>query len=51
MRCQKLSDLELDKTLVDTIMDIQQLDAKDRAQIMATVNALVRDAKARNTYA
>ncbi len=46
-----LSDLELDKSIVDVIMDIQQLDAKDRTQIMATVNALVCDAKARNTYA
>jgi len=46
-----LSDLELDRNIVDVIMDIQQLDDKDRTQIMATVNALVRDAKARNTYA
>jgi|SRR5690606_11460717 len=46
-----LSDLELDKNIVDTIMDIQQLDAKDRTQIMVTIGALVRDAKARNTYA
>jgi transcriptional regulator with XRE-family HTH domain len=46
-----LSDLELDKTIVDTIMDIQQLDSKDKTHIMTTINALVRDAKARNTYA
>jgi transcriptional regulator with XRE-family HTH domain len=46
-----LSDLELDKSIVDVIMVIQQLDAKDRTQIMVTVNALVRDAKAHNTYA
>jgi hypothetical protein len=46
-----LSDLELDKPIVDVIMDIQGLDAKDRTQIMATVSVLVRDAKARNTYA
>jgi hypothetical protein len=43
--------LELDKSIVDVIMVIQQLDAKDRTQIMVTVNALVRDAKAHNTYA
>jgi DNA-binding XRE family transcriptional regulator len=46
-----LSDLELDKTIVDTIMDIQQLDSKDKVHIMTTISALVRDAKARNTYA
>ncbi|WP_240491665.1 helix-turn-helix domain-containing protein [Flavivirga aquatica] len=46
-----LSDLELDKTIVDTIMDIQQLDSKDKTHIMTTISALIRDAKARNTYA
>ncbi len=46
-----LSDLELDKTIIDTIMNIQQLDSKDKMHIMTTISALVRDAKARNTYA
>lgn len=46
-----LSDLELDKPIVDVIMDIQGLDAKDIMQIMATLGAPVRNVKARNTYA
>ncbi len=46
-----LSDLELDKSIVDTILDIQQLKKDDKAHILTTINALLRDAKARNTYA
>jgi len=46
-----LSDLELDKTIIDTILEIQQLKEDDKAHILTTINALLRDAKARNTYA
>ncbi len=46
-----LSDLELEKSIVDTILDIQQLKEDDKAHILTTINALLRDAKARNTYA
>ncbi len=45
-----LSDLELDKPTVDTITQIQQLKSDDKIHIMTTINALIRDAKARNTY-
>lgn len=46
-----LSDLELDKSIVNTIIDIQKLESKDRELIIKTINALIRDAKARNAYA
>jgi len=46
-----LSDLELDKNIVDVITNLQKLDNEDRTHIFTTINALVRDAKARNTYA
>lgn len=46
-----LSGLELDKSVVDIIMDIQKLESKDRELIIKTINALIRDAKARDAYA
>ena len=46
-----LSDVKLDKSIVDIITNLQKLDNKDKEHIFTTINALVRDAKARNTYA
>ena len=46
-----LSDLELDKNIVDMVTSLQKLNNEDREHIYTTLNALVRDAKARNTYA
>ncbi|MBZ9731322.1 helix-turn-helix transcriptional regulator [Salegentibacter sp. JZCK2] len=46
-----LSDLELDKGIVDIVTSLQKLNTEDREHIFTTINALVRDAKARNTYA
>ena len=38
-------------TLIDTITAIQLLKEEDRKDILNTLNALVRDAKARSAYA
>lgn len=46
-----LSDVKLDKNIVDIITSLQKLDNQDKEHIFTTINALVRDAKARNTYA
>ena len=46
-----LSDVKLDKNIVDIITNLQKLDNQDKEHIFTTINALVRDAKARNTYA
>lgn len=46
-----LSDLELDKNIVDVVTNLQKLNNEDREHIFTTINALIRDAKARNTYA
>lgn len=46
-----LSDLELDKNIVDVVTSLQKLNSEDKERIFSTVNALVRDAKARNAYA
>ena len=46
-----LSDLELDKNIVDVVMSLQKLNNEDKEHIFTTINALIRDAKARNTYA
>jgi len=43
--------LELDKNTVDVITSLQKLKAEDQQHIITTLNALIRDAKARNTYA
>ncbi len=45
-----LSDVELDKTLIDTIASLQNLKENDRTDILNTLNALIRDAKARTAY-
>ncbi|TSE03149.1 helix-turn-helix domain-containing protein [Aquimarina algiphila] len=46
-----LSDVELDKNTVDIITSLQKLKNEDHQHIITTINALIRDAKARNTYA
>ncbi len=46
-----LSDLELDKSIIDVVTSLQKLNSEDREHIFMTINALIRDAKARNTYA
>ena len=46
-----LSDVELDKSLIDLITSLQHLKEEDRKDILNTLNALVRDAKARSAYA
>jgi len=43
-------DLELDKEVLEKIVTIQQLDTEDKQHILTTVDALLRDAKARKTY-
>lgn len=45
-----LTELELDKSIVSIITNLQNLGIDDKNHIITTVNALVRDAKARNTY-
>lgn len=45
-----ISDIELDKNITDIITNLQKLNLQDKEHIFTTVNALVRDAKARNTY-
>ncbi len=46
-----LSDVELDKNVTDVITSLQKLKTEDQQHILTTINALIRDAKARNTYA
>lgn len=46
-----LTDVELDKSLIEIITNIQLLKVEDRKDILNTLNALVRDAKARSAYA
>jgi transcriptional regulator with XRE-family HTH domain len=46
-----LSDLELDKSIVDVVTSLQKLNNEDREQIFTAINALIRDAKTRNTCA
>jgi transcriptional regulator with XRE-family HTH domain len=45
------TDHELDPVLRQKILDIQQLKEEDRAAISNTMDALLRDAKARMAYA
>jgi len=45
------SDYELDQALTQKILEIQTLDDEDRNNIMRTIDALLRDAKARKAYA
>lgn len=46
-----LSDLELDVDTVSIITSLQKLNSEDKAHILTTLNALIRDAKTRNAYA
>ena len=46
-----LSDIELDKNTVDIVTSLQNLKKEDQQHILTTINALIRDAKARSTYA
>lgn len=46
-----LSDLELDKNIVDVVTSLQRLNSEDKKHIFTIINVLIRDAKARNTYA
>ena len=45
------ADYELDNSLTQKILDIQKLNDEDRTAIIKTVDALIRDAKARKAYA
>ena len=40
-----------DSTVLNKIIDVQKLNEEDRKQIMTTLDALLRDAKARKAYA
>lgn len=46
-----LSDLELDKDIIEAIIGLQKLDPQDQQHIFTTILALTRDAKARSAYA
>lgn len=46
-----LSDVELDKNIVETIINLQNLKPEDQKDILTTLNALICDAKARSAYA
>ncbi len=46
-----LSDLELNESVINIINDLQGLNTEDKEHIFTTINALLRDAQARNTYA
>lgn len=46
-----LIDFEMDTVLSQKIQDIQQLGEEDKTIITKTIDALLRDAKARKTYA
>ena len=45
------ADYELDHSLTQKILDIQKLSEEDRTGIIKTLDALLRDAKARKAYA
>jgi transcriptional regulator with XRE-family HTH domain len=44
------SDLQLDKDIADKVLMIQKLPEKDREHILFTLEAMLRDAKARLAY-
>ena len=44
------TDLELDRTIINRIMDIQSLAEEDKNCLLKNVDAFLRDAKARQTY-
>ena len=43
-------DQELDKDILEKIVAIQQLNNEDKQHILTTIDALLRDSKARQTY-
>ena len=45
------TDLEIEKDLLNKIIDIQKLTPKDKEHIIFTLEAMLRDAKARQAYA
>ena len=45
-----ITDVNLDSEVLDLIIDVQKLKEEDNKHIMTTINALIRDAKARKTY-
>ena len=45
------TDLEIEKGLLDKIIEIQKLHSKDQEHILFTLEAMLRDAKARKAYA
>ena len=45
-----ISDLELDKDLLDKVTALQQLQEHDKLQIISTLDALLRDVKTRQAY-
>ncbi len=46
-----IADTELDSAVTRRVLDIQGLEGADRDAIVGTIDALLRDAKARKTYA
>ena len=44
------TDQELDKSILNKVLDIQQLNDDDKLHIITTLDALLRDAKARKAY-
>lgn len=44
-------DLQLDKNVITKVLTIQKLPEKDREHILFTLDAMLRDAKARAAYA
>jgi transcriptional regulator with XRE-family HTH domain len=46
-----ISDVELNKNITDIITNLQRLNFQDKEHVFTTINALIRDAKARNTFA
>ena len=46
-----ITDSDLDSAMLNKIIDIQKLNEDDKKQIMTTIDALLRDAKARKAYA
>lgn len=44
------SDLQLDQNIINKILTLQKLPQKDREHILFTLDAMLRDAKARAAY-
>jgi len=45
------SDIELDKTTLDTMQEVTKLSDKDKKNIFVTLDALIRDFKNKQAYA